>query len=132
MKRTLAAICVLIPTVALLVVAAPAATAQAAGAADPTTGPTVIPSMHNDVSRPLTALVGACLGGGWGERWHTRLVERAADPNVGRGASARVAAGDRLRGDSGMVDVGERLGTLPAPAEEHVDAAAEQEPVRSP
>ena len=58
MKRTLTAICVLIPTVALLVVAAPAPTAQAAGAADPTTGPTVIPSMHNDVSRPLTALVG--------------------------------------------------------------------------
>ena len=58
MKRTLAAFCVFISTVALLVVAAPAPTAQAAGAADPTTGPTVIPSMHNDVSRPLTALVG--------------------------------------------------------------------------
>src|SRR5439155_1402008 len=68
----------------------------------------------------LTALVAACLGGAWGERWHTRLVERAADPNVGRGAAARVAAGDRLRGDSGMVDVGER----PADAAEVVGGHA--------
>src|SRR5256885_774808 len=65
----------------------------------------------------LTALGGAGLGGMWGERWHPRLVAGAADPAVGRGASARVAAGNRLRGDSGMVDVGERLGTLPQPAE---------------
>ena len=57
MKRRFGAICILIPTVALLVVAAPAPIAQAAGGADPTTGPTVIPSLHNDVSAPLTALV---------------------------------------------------------------------------
>ena len=79
----------------------------------------------------LTALAGACLGGMWGERWHTRLVERAADPAVGRGASARVAAGNRLRGDSGMVDVGERLGTPPRPAEEHGDTDGEQEPAHT-
>src|SRR5205809_1930568 len=59
MKRRFGAICILIPTVALLVVAAPAPIAQAAGGADPTTGPTVIPSLHNDVSAPLTALVDA-------------------------------------------------------------------------
>src|SRR5438034_2301440 len=59
MKRRFGAICILIPTVALLVVAAPAPTANASGAADPTTGPTVIPSLHNDVSAPLTALVDA-------------------------------------------------------------------------
>jgi hypothetical protein len=80
----------------------------------------------------LTALVAACLGGAWGERWHTRLVERAADPNVGRGAAARVAAGDRLRGDTGMVDLSERLGTPPASEAEPVAGAPEQEPVRTP
>ena len=80
----------------------------------------------------LTALVAACLGGAWGERWHTRLVERAADPNVGRGAAARVAAGDRLRGDTGMVDLSERLGTPLASEAEPVAGAPEQEPVRTP
>lgn len=79
----------------------------------------------------LTALAGACVGGAWGERWHTRLVERAADPTVGRGAAARVAAGDRLRGGSGMVDVGERLGGLPEPEEEHGADEVEQEPVHT-
>lgn len=85
----------------------------------------------------LTALAGACVGGWWGERWHTKLVERAADPNVGRGASARVAAGDRLRGENGMVDVGERLGALPEPEPEPEPAAepsksdGEQEPART-
>src|SRR5256712_12117001 len=59
MKRRFGAICILIPTVALLVVAAPAPTANASGAADPTTGPTVIPSLHDVVSAPLTALVDA-------------------------------------------------------------------------
>src|SRR3989442_6603651 len=57
MKRTLAVICVL-PVVALLVLAAPGPPAQASGNADPTTGPTIIPSLHNDISAPLTALVG--------------------------------------------------------------------------
>ena len=80
----------------------------------------------------LTALAGAGLGGMWGERWHTRLVERAADPNVGPGVGARAAAGARLKGDSGMVDVGERLGTLPEPANEVAESDAEQEPARTP
>jgi hypothetical protein len=80
----------------------------------------------------LTALAGACLGGVWGERWHTKLLARAADPTVGRGAAARVAAGDRLRkGDNGMVDVGERLGTPPEPVEDHGKSDGEQEPARS-
>jgi hypothetical protein len=81
----------------------------------------------------LAALAAACLGGLWGERWHTKLVERAADPNVGRGAAARVAAGARLRGDNGMVDVGERLGTGPDPASaaEPGKGDGEQEPART-
>jgi hypothetical protein len=80
----------------------------------------------------LTALAGACLGGAWGERWHTRLVERAADPTIGKTAPARVAAGARLKGDSGMVDVGERLGTPSAPPDEHLAGDAEQEPAHTP
>lgn len=80
----------------------------------------------------LTALAGMCLGGAWGERWHTRLVERAADPTVGRGAGERVAAGARLRGDAGMVDVGERLGTPTTPESEPVDGVTEQEPAHTP
>jgi hypothetical protein len=62
----------------------------------------------------LTALAGACAGGVVGEGWHTKLVARAADPTVGPNAPARVDAGKRLRGQNGMVDVGERLGA-PAP-----------------
>ena len=41
---------------ALLVVAAPATPVQADGPADPTSGPTIIPSAQNDTSAPLTAL----------------------------------------------------------------------------
>jgi hypothetical protein len=38
-------------------------------------------------------LVGSVLGGAWGERWHTRLLARAIDPEVGReGALRREAA----------------------------------------
>jgi hypothetical protein len=38
-------------------------------------------------------LLGSVLGGGWGERWHTRLMARALDPEVGReGALRRDAA----------------------------------------
>ena len=55
-KRSLASACVLIPTIALLVLAAPAPAARAASPADPTTGPTIIPSLHNDVSVALTAM----------------------------------------------------------------------------
>ena len=80
----------------------------------------------------LTALAGTCLGGAWGERWHTRLVERAADPPVGRGAPERAAAGARLKGDSGMVDVGERLGTPAVTEDEPVEGATEQEPAHTP
>jgi hypothetical protein len=42
----------------------------------------------------LTAmLVGSVVGGMWGERWHTRLIARALDPDVGReGAIQRDAA----------------------------------------
>src|SRR6267143_4855026 len=53
-KRNLAAACVLFSTIALLVLAAPASTASAA---DPLSGPTIIPMVHNDVSVPLTAMV---------------------------------------------------------------------------
>ena len=52
-KRNLAAACVLVPTIALLVLAAPAPIASAAD----TSGPTIIPMVHNDVSVPLTAMV---------------------------------------------------------------------------
>ncbi len=55
-KRSLASACVLIPTIALLVLAAPAPAARAASPADPITGPTIIPSLHNDVSVALTAM----------------------------------------------------------------------------
>ena len=42
----------------------------------------------------LAAMVlGSLLGGAWGERWHTRLMARALDPEVGReGALRREAA----------------------------------------
>jgi hypothetical protein len=80
----------------------------------------------------LTALAAAAVGGVLGERWHTKLLERAADPTVGVGATARVAAGDRLRGDSGMVDVGERLGTVRDPADEHDNRGGAQQPARTP
>src|SRR5437764_9078123 len=44
-------------------------------------------------------LIGSILGGILGERWHTRLVRRAADPLVGPEAAARrteaVRASDR-------------------------------------
>ena len=82
----------------------------------------------------LTALAGAGAGGALGERWHTKLIERAADPAVGPAAPARVAAGDRLRGDTGMVDVVERLGPsgsapeAAAPSEETVDSERETMP----
>src|SRR6266566_5180489 len=42
--------------VALLVLSAPASTVRAASAADPASGPTIIPSVHNDVSVALTAM----------------------------------------------------------------------------
>src|SRR5438876_160396 len=42
--------------VALLVLSAPTSTARAASAADPVSGPTIIPSVHNDVSVALTAM----------------------------------------------------------------------------
>ena len=42
--------------VALLVLSAPTSTARAASAADPASGPTIIPSVHNDVSVALTAM----------------------------------------------------------------------------
>jgi len=48
----------LVASIALLVVAAPASSARAASAADPTAGPTIIPSVHNDVSVALTAMGG--------------------------------------------------------------------------
>ncbi len=55
-KRNLASACVLIPTIALLVLAAPAPAVRAATAADPASGPTIIPSVNNDVSIALTAM----------------------------------------------------------------------------
>jgi hypothetical protein len=79
----------------------------------------------------LTALAGSAFGGALGERWHTRLMERAADPGVGPDAEARVAAGERLVGDTGMVDVRERLGALvppPASAAETFDDEREWVP----
>src|SRR5213083_2853281 len=42
--------------VALLVLSAPTSTVRAASAADPASGPTIIPSVHNDVSVALTAM----------------------------------------------------------------------------
>jgi hypothetical protein len=57
-KRNLASACVLFASIALLVMAAPASSARAATAADPTAGPTIIPSVHNDVSVALTAMGG--------------------------------------------------------------------------
>lgn len=40
----------------------------------------------------LAMLVGSIAGGAMGERWHTKLLARAADPNVGPEAEARAAA----------------------------------------
>ena len=83
----------------------------------------------------LTALAGAAVGGALGERWHTKLLERAADPGVGPAAAARVAAGERLLGDTGMVDVHERLGGVDAAPEAAATADGtlddEREPVPS-
>lgn len=61
------------------------------------------------LSWALTALAGACVGGSLAERWHSRLVARAADPTIGPGAAKRAEAGPRLRRDRGMIDVDERL-----------------------
>jgi hypothetical protein len=55
-KRNLVSACVLVSTIALLLLAAPAPLAHAATATDVLTGPTIIPSVHNDVSVPLTAM----------------------------------------------------------------------------
>ena len=55
-KRSLASACVLVPTIALLVFSAPTSAVRAATAADPATGPTIIPSVYNDVSVALTAM----------------------------------------------------------------------------
>ena len=55
-KRNLAAVCVLFSTIALLVLAAPAPAARAASASDPTSGPTIIPMVHHDLSVALTAM----------------------------------------------------------------------------
>jgi hypothetical protein len=33
--------------------------------------------------------IGSVAGGGWGERWHTRLLTRALDPAIGTEAAAR-------------------------------------------
>jgi hypothetical protein len=105
--------------------------------------PTTV-DMWRDLSAPvglawlLTALAGACAGGALGERWHTQLTMRAADPTIGPTAAARVDAGKRLRGQNGMVDVRERLGeeTAPTPAvdtapDREPEQAADREPARS-
>jgi hypothetical protein len=76
----------------------------------------------------LTALAGACIGGSLGERWHTQLLARAADPTIGPTAAARGDAGKRLQGQKGMVDVRERLGEPVAPMAE---PAPDREPARS-
>ena len=55
-KRSLVSACVVIPMVALLVLSAPTSTVRTASAADPAIGPTIIPSVHNDVSVALTAM----------------------------------------------------------------------------
>ena len=34
-------------------------------------------------------LLGSLIGGGWGERWHSRLITRALDPGIGREATIR-------------------------------------------
>ena len=81
----------------------------------------------------LTALGGTCLGGAWGERWHTRLRRARRRPHRRSGEPAeRAAAGARLKGDSGMVDVGERLGTPAVTEDEPVEGATEQEPAHTP
>jgi hypothetical protein len=81
-------------------------------------------------------LAGACVGGGLGERWHTRLVARAADPAVGPNASPPAASAKRERrfrrerSDRGMVDVGDRIG---GPVDESSASVEdrEREPSRS-
>ncbi|HET7486321.1 MAG TPA: hypothetical protein VFJ85_00230 [Acidimicrobiales bacterium] len=40
----------------------------------------------------VAMLVGALLGGAWGERWHTKLLNRAADPSRGPEGRLREAA----------------------------------------
>jgi hypothetical protein len=66
----------------------------------------------------LCAFVGACVGGGLGERWHTRLVARAADPTIGPDAAPprddTAPRGHRRRGRD-MIDVSERLGPPGSP-----------------
>jgi hypothetical protein len=37
-------------------------------------------------------LIGAVLGGSWGERWHGKLLARAVDPTIGTEAAARERA----------------------------------------
>jgi hypothetical protein len=66
------------------------------------------------VSWAFAALVGACFGGGLGERWHTRLVARAADPTIGPSAVPPADTTERpahRHRDRDMIDVSERLGS---------------------
>ena len=37
-------------------------------------------------------LIGGFVGGGWGERWHGKLLARAVDPTIGTEAAARQRA----------------------------------------
>lgn len=47
----------------------------------------------------VAMLLGAVVGGLWGERWHGRLVTRALDPDVGPEADTRKRA-EEVRGDA--------------------------------
>jgi hypothetical protein len=40
-------------------------------------------------------LLGACLGGLWGDRWHNRLLARALDPTIGEEGDVRTVADAR-------------------------------------
>lgn len=51
------------------------------------------------VSSLAAMLLGSLLGGGWGERWHGRLISRALDPAVGREGAVRHEA-ETVHGDA--------------------------------
>lgn len=65
----------------------------------------------------VAMLLGSLLGGAMGERWHTKLARRAADPSVGAGAQRFVAVddtrevADRPYRDEVVTGTGEYVGT---------------------
>jgi hypothetical protein len=74
----------------------------------------------------VAMLVGALLGGALGERWHSKLVSRALDPQVGAEAEARRAAERRAaEAEERRIDSYRRVRTATPARTRRVDREAE-------